>query len=122
MKTLKLIDKYIKLLEQDAQAMPQQPEQAPQPDATDVATQPEEPEVQPLSSAAEKGLVMLLVQAFQHAPTPQELEIIDAIDLEFRETNPKEVAAQIENLLANTSTADRRMLDTTNKGGNPTNV
>jgi hypothetical protein len=115
MKTLKLIDKYIKLLEQDAQAMPQQLDQATQPDATDVATQPEEPEVQPLSSTAEKRLVMLLVQAFQHAPTPQELEMVDAIDLEFRGTNPKEVAAQIENLLANTSTADRRMLDRIDK-------
>ncbi len=115
MKTLKLIDKYIKLLEQDAQAMPQQPDQAAQPDATDVATQPEEPEIRPLSSVAEKGLVMLLVQAFQHAPTPQELEIVDAIDLEFRDTNPKEVAAQIKNLLGSTSTGDEQMINRIDK-------
>lgn len=115
MKTLKLIDKYIKLLEQDAQAMPQQPEQAPQPDATDVATQPEEPEVRTLSSTAEKELVMLLVQAFSHAPTPQELEIVDAIDQEFKDTNPKEVASAIADLLGSTSTGDQQMIDRIDK-------
>jgi hypothetical protein len=111
MKTLRLIDKYIKLLEQDAQAMPQQPEQAPQPDATDVATQPEEPEVLPLTSMGEKRLIMLLVQAFEHSPTEQELEIVDAIDLEFKETNPKEVVSTILRLLNSTSTGDKEMID-----------
>jgi hypothetical protein len=115
MKTLRLIDKYIKLLEQDAQAMPQQLDQATQPDATDVATQPEEPEVQPLSSVAEKNLVMLLVQAFSHAPTPQELQIVDAIDLEFKETNPKQVADTIAKILGSTSTGDQQMINRIDK-------
>jgi hypothetical protein len=115
MKTLKLIDKYIKLLEQDAQAMPQQPEQAAQPDATDVATQPEEQEVRPLSSEGEKELVMLLVQAFAHAPTEQELKIVDAINQELSETNPKEVAETISKLLNSSSTGDQQMIDRIDK-------
>jgi hypothetical protein len=114
MKTLKLIDKYIRLLEQDMQPVPQQSDQtaeAPPVDATDVATQPEEPEVLPLTSMGEKRLIMLLVQAFEHSPTEQELEIVDAIDLEFKETNPKEVVSTILRLLNSTSTGDKEMID-----------
>lgn len=109
MKTLKLIDNYIKLLEQDVGADLQEP------DATDVSTQPEEQEVRPLSSEGEKYLVSLLVQAFAHTPTDQELNIVDAINQEAGETNPKDVAETIEKLLNNTREDFKKTIDTLDK-------
>ncbi len=100
MKTITLIDKYLKLLEQDVQLPDEQLNQA---DATDIETQPVEQEVKPLSSEGEKYLVNLLVQAFAHTPTDQELNIVDAINQEAGQSNPKDVAETIEKLLNNTS-------------------
>jgi len=92
MKTLKLIDRYLHILEQD-EPLPV--------DATDVTTQPAPaPETLPLSSEGEKYLVDLLVKAFSHSPDAEELKIIDAINQEYKEQNPKEVAEAIEKLLA----------------------
>lgn len=96
MKTLKLIDRYLHILEQgeplpaDATA-----------DATDVTTQPAPaPETLPLSSEGEKYLIDLLVKAFAHSPDAEELKIVDTINQQYKDQNPKEVAETIQKLLA----------------------
>lgn len=108
MKTLKLIDKYIRLLEQDAQ----QPVEI---DATDLESQPAKPEVAPFTPEGEKSLVALLVQAFAHTPTSRELSTVDAINQELGQTNPKEVAETINTLLNSSSTGDQAMIDRIDK-------
>jgi hypothetical protein len=112
MKTLKLIDRYLRILEQDAQIDASAVEQ---PDATDINTQPEEQEVRPLSSEGEKYLVNLLVQAFAHTPTDQELNIVDSINQEVGQTNPRDVAETIQQLLNNTQEDFERTIDTIDK-------
>lgn len=107
MKTLELIDKYFQLLEQGEQQL----DQTAPADATDIATQPEEQEVRPLSSEGEKYLVKLLVQAFVHTPSDQEINIIDALNQEVGETNPKDVAEAIEKLLNNTREDFKNTID-----------
>lgn len=91
MKTLNLINKYFKIIEQD--------EQAPS-DATNVVTPEDTPqEVQPLTSEGEKLLIDLLIKAFAHSPDDNELNIIDTIQQQYLESNPKEVVATIQQLL-----------------------
>lgn len=105
MKTLKLIDRYLRIIEQDVQ----QPAQV---DATDMETQPE---VTPLSTEGEKALVSLLVQAFAHTPTARELQLVDAMNQELGQTNPKDVADAIEKLLSVSNTGDQEMIDRIDK-------
>jgi hypothetical protein len=94
MKTLKLIDRYLHIIEQ-GEPLPVDAT----PDATDATTQPA-PEVQPMTSEGEKYLIDLLVKAFSHSPDAEELKIVDTINQEYKEQNPKEVAEAIEKLLA----------------------
>ena len=90
MKTLNLINKYFRIIEQDEQT----PTNAT--DATEVVAQPE---VQPLTSEGEKFLINLLITAFAHSPDDNELNIIDTIQQQYLESNPKEVVAVIQKLL-----------------------
>ena len=93
MKTLNLINKYFRIIEQDEQ----NPTNAPKTiDATDVVAPPE---VQPLTSEGEKLLIDLLIKAFAHSPDDNELTIIDTIQQQYLESNPKEVVAVIQKLL-----------------------
>jgi hypothetical protein len=90
MKTLNLINKYFRIIEQDEQ----NPANAT--DATDVVAPTE---VQPLTSEGEKLLIDLLIKAFAHSPDDNELTIIDTIQQQYLESNPKEVVAVIQKLL-----------------------
>ena len=108
MKTLKLIDKYFKLLEQDLQ---QPAAEAPPADATDVSTQPEEPEVEKLTSTGELELIMLALQAFKHIPTEKDLEMISEIERQIGDENPKAIANAIRTTLPTTTTGDEQMIN-----------
>jgi hypothetical protein len=109
MKTLKLIDNYLRILEQGEDLTGAAPAEAP--DATDVATQPEEPETQPLSSEGEKFYLDLLVKAFVHKPTEQEINIVDTLNQEMGDAKPRSVAEEILKLLDTTPTSMQSTID-----------
>ena len=92
MKTLKLIEQYKTLLEQDAEEM-----DAPI-DATDVTEQPEEAPA-PLTAEGEKYLIDLLVKAFLHIPDESEGKIVKELQATLLDSNPKDVAESIESML-----------------------
>jgi hypothetical protein len=100
MKTLKLIDDFLHILEQSAEG------EIPEVDATEVI----EPDMSAaeLTSEGEKYLVDLLVKAFAHSPSDEELKIVDGVNRKLKETNPKEVAETIERFL---SGSDEAMMD-----------
>ena len=101
MKTLKLIDKYFRIIEQVEQPLDAtEPNAAPQPDQAAAPKAPEpEKEVIPLTTEGEKYLIDLLVKAFAHTPDNNELAIVDEMQQEYRNTNPKEIASTIQRLL-----------------------
>lgn len=113
MKTLKLINNYLRILEQGEDLTGGAPAEAP--DATDVATQPEEPETQPLSSEGEKFYLDLLVKAFVHSPTEQEINIVDTLNQEMGDNKPRSVAEEILKLLDTTPTSMQSTIDTIDK-------
>ena len=91
MKTLKLIEQYKTLLEQDAEEMG-----API-DATDVTEQPSD--ITPLTTEGERYLVDLLVKAFLHIPDESEGKIVKELQVTLLDKNPKDVAESIESML-----------------------
>lgn len=100
-KTLKLISTYARYLTEQGE----QPQAEEKPiDATSGAAAnaaPPAPETpQPLTSEGEKYLIDLLVKAFAHTPDESELKIIDGINQQYRNSNPKEIAETIQSLLA----------------------
>ena len=92
MKTLKLIEQYKTLLEQDAE------EVGASVDATDVTEQPEEAPA-PLTAEGERYLVDLLVKAFLHVPDESEGKIVKELQATLLDSNPKDVAESIESML-----------------------
>ena len=90
MKTLKLIEQYKALLEQDADLEAV--------DATDVTEQPVE-EPAPLTAEGEKYLIDLLVKAFLHVPDESEGKIVKELQATMLDANPKDVAESIESML-----------------------
>jgi hypothetical protein len=94
MKTLNLINKYFRIIEQDEQN-PADATEAPA-DATEVVAPPEKQVGIP---GGEKMLVDLLIRAFEHTPQPEDLSIIDTIKQEYSVSNLNEVVATIAKLL-----------------------
>ena len=105
MKTLKLIESYYKLLEQDdvegADA---------EVDATEVAAEvPEEAPV--LTTEAEIYLSKLAALAFSYSPTPEEENLINTLSQEFGQSEPKRVTDQIQDLLQSSNQALEKELN-----------
>ena len=105
MKTIKLIESYYKLLEQDdvegADA---------EVDATEVAAEvPEEAPV--LTTEAEIYLTKLAALAFSYSPTPEEENLINTLSQEFGQTEPKRVTDQIQDLLQSSNPALEKELN-----------
>ena len=105
MKTLKLIESYYKLLEQDdvegADA---------EVDATEVAAEvPEEAPV--LTTEAEIYLTKLAALAFSYSPTPEEENLINTLSQEFGQSEPKRVTDQIQDLLQSSNQALEKELN-----------
>lgn len=107
MKTLNIINKYIKLLEQDEQKrldptnVEDNMEDNPDLEQDQEQGDDEEKKTIPLTSEGEKYLIGLLVKAFAHSPSEDELKIIDSINQEYKHENPKEISDAIERLLDN---------------------
>ena len=99
MKTLKLIESYYKLLEQDGVEGVDA-----EVDATEVAAEvPEEAPV--LTTEAEIYLTKLAALAFSYSPTPEEENLINTLSLEYGQSEPKRVTDQIQDLLQSSNQA-----------------
>ena len=105
MKTIKLIESYYKLLEQDGV----EGEDAAV-DATEVAAEvPEEAPV--LTTEAEIYLTKLAALAFSYSPTPEEENLINTLSQEFGQSEPKRVTDQIQDLLQSSNQALEKELN-----------
>ena len=95
MKTIKLIESYYKLLEQDG---------VEGEDATEVAAEVpvEEPS---LTTEAEIYLTKLAALAFSYSPTPEEENLINTLSQEYGQSEPKRVTDQIQDLLQSSNQA-----------------
>jgi hypothetical protein len=91
MKTLNLINKYFKLLEQDeAQNQPTaQAEPAAEPDQS----------AEPLVSLAEQGYISLVAQAFAYKPPDDQINRVNDALLKVNTTNPRVIRELIESYL-----------------------
>tara|TARA_R110001583_G_scaffold22985_1_gene85596 strand:+ start:1163 stop:1498 length:336 start_codon:yes stop_codon:yes gene_type:complete len=94
MKTLKLIERYKNLLEQDEV---EEVEVDVEADATNVADVPPEPGG--ITSEGEIYIAKLLTNAFIWAPSPQDINIANQINQQFGETDPRKVIETIERLI-----------------------
>jgi hypothetical protein len=105
MKTIKLIESYYKLLEQDGV----EGEDAAV-DATEVAAEvPEETPV--LTTEAEIYLTKLAALAFSYSPTPEEENLINTLSQEYGQSEPKRVTDQIQDLLQSSNQALEKELN-----------
>tara|TARA_R110001606_G_scaffold290804_2_gene438675 strand:- start:125 stop:442 length:318 start_codon:yes stop_codon:yes gene_type:complete len=103
MKTLNLLKKYHQLLEQDGEDVA---------DVADVGTEGA-PEAQPeaLTPQAEIYLSKIAALAFSYSPTPEEENIINSLEKEFGQSNPKTVVDQIQDILQSSNNAFEKELD-----------
>ena len=91
MKTLNLINKYFKLLEQD--------EAQNQPTAqTEPAAEPDQ-STEPLVSVAEQGYISLVAQAFAYKPPDDQINRVNDALLKVNTTNPRVIRELIESYL-----------------------
>lgn len=105
MKTIKLIESYYKLLEQDDVEVADA-----EVDATEVAAEvPEEAPV--LTTEAEIYLSKLAALAFSYSPTPEEENLINTLSQEFGQSEPKRVTDQIQDLLQSSNQALEKELN-----------
>ena len=105
MKTIKLIESYYKLLEQDGVEGADA-----EVDATEVEGEvPEEAPV--LTTEAEIYLTKLAALAFSHTPTPEEENLINSLSQEYGQSEPKRVTDQIQDLLQSSNQALEKELN-----------
>ena len=105
MKTIRLIESYYKLLEQDGVEGADV-----EVDATEVAAEvPEEAPV--LTTEAEIYLTKLAALAFSYSPTPEEENLINTLSQEFGQSEPKRVTDQIQDLLQSSNQALEKELN-----------
>ena len=98
MKTLKLLEQYKRLLEQDeVEEVDVEVDAEVEADATDVADVPPEPEG--ISPEGEIYVADLLTAAFIYAPDMQDINIAAQVNKEFGRTQPRKVIEAIERLV-----------------------
>lgn len=109
MKTLNLINKYFKLLEQDeAQGAPIDP--------TETGAEPApaaDPSVEPLTSIAEQGYISLAARAFAYKPSDEQISRVNDALLEAGKTNPRLIRDLIEGYLPDSSESIDSLLSNT---------
>ena len=105
MKTIKLIESYYKLLEQDdVEGVDAEV------DATEVEAEvPEEAPV--LTTEAEIYLTKLAALAFSYSPTPEEENLINTLSQQYGQSEPKRVTEQIQDLLQSSNQALEKELN-----------
>ena len=95
MKTLNLINKYFKILEQD-EAQNQPTDQAEP--AAEPAAEPDQ-SAEPLVSVAEQGYISLVAQAFAYKPPEDQINRVNDALLKVNTTNPRVIRELIESYL-----------------------
>ena len=85
MKTLNLINKYFKILEQD--------------EAQNQPTDQAEPAAETLVSVAEQGYISLVAQAFAYKPPDDQINQVNDALLKVNTTNPRVIRELIEGYL-----------------------
>ena len=102
MKTLKLIDQYIKLYEQDDPAAAEVDVNVEEPVAEEPA--PEEPPV--LTTSSEIWLIKLAALAFSYDATPTEKEIVNGLSAPDKiQKHPRMVTDRIKDYLRTSNNA-----------------
>ena len=94
MKTLKLIERYKGLLEQDEVEEFDVDIEADATDVEDVSPDPEG-----ITPEGEIYIAKLLTNAFIWAPSPQDINIANQTNQQYGETDPRKVIETIERLL-----------------------
>jgi len=94
MKTLKLIERYRGLLEQDEVEEFDVDIEADATDVEDVSPDPEG-----ITPEGEIYIAKLLTNAFIWAPSPQDINIANQTNQQYGETDPRKVIETIERLL-----------------------
>lgn len=103
MKTLALIEKYFRIIEQSNQPLDATEPNTPQPDqaAAPVNTKPTEEvpppeeELKDIPGSGEQYLICLAIKSFAHTPTNEQKKWLDNIRKTYRNSNPKKIAAEI---------------------------
>ena len=101
MKTLKLIDQYIKLYEQDDPAAAEVDVNVEEP----VAEEPVPEEPQEFSTAAEIWLTNLAALAFSYDAADDEKRMINLMEQEYGQTEPKKITDKIQDFLRTSNNA-----------------
>ena len=95
MKTLNLINKYFRIIEQSNQPLDATEPTSQQPEGEATASEQPEEEDRGIASAGEQYLIVLAIKAFAHTPSTEELRWLDQIQATYRNTNPKKIASRI---------------------------
>lgn len=95
MKTLNLINKYFRIIEQSNQPLDATEPTSQQPQEGAPASEQPEEEDKGIASAGEQYLIVLAIKAFAHTPKNEELRWLDKIQSTYRNTKPKKIAAHI---------------------------
>jgi len=108
MKTLNLINKYFKILEQD-EAQNQPTDQAEP--AAEPAAEPDQ-SAEPLVSVAEQGYISLVAQAFAYKPPEDQINRVNDALLKVNTINPRVIRELIESYLPpNSESIDELLSD-----------
>lgn len=109
MKTLNLINKYFKILEQgEDQTQPVDP--------TETGSEPAdkaEPSVEPLTSIAEQGYISLAARSFAYKPTDEQISKVNDALLSLGKSNPRVIRDLIESFLPDSSDSIDSLLSNT---------
>lgn len=102
-KTLSLLDKYMFLIEQPADAT--EPQSDSQSLKGDVSNQPKEKKIDNGSNNLNLAEIFplykeLILKALKHAPTDEELMIIKPVVNEFADVDPEKIVETIQNILS----------------------
>lgn len=95
MKTLDLINKYFRIIEQSNQPLDATEPNSQQPQEGSPGSEQPKEEDKGIASSGEQYLIVLAIKAFAHTPDSRELRWLDKIQATYRDTNPKKLAAQI---------------------------
>ena len=112
MKTLRLIEKYYSLIEQDQKNL--DPTTTTDPSKTDPDN--DLPEVEPLTSIAEQSYISLAVRAFAYTPTSEQINVVNDALIKSGQTRPRVVRDIIANYLPGTTGTIDNLLSTTYAG------
>ena len=95
MKTLNLINKYFRIIEQSNQPLDATEPEPQQPQKEAPASEQPKEEDKGIASSGEQYLIVLAIKAFAHTPKSQELKWLDKIQSTYRNTTPKKIASYI---------------------------